>query len=154
MAKDRALGVRLHKPSPEDWIVAEWAVVTSGAVVAHASARPPRTYSEAMALRHLYEAIATAAKENDVAKALVWEIEGKAKMNHSMRPRFRAEGSVLAALAAEGIPCSLVVWNQISSRTGASRQKSDYADADEVCGIAIDGADPQAVLVALAALKG
>ena len=107
-----------------------------------------------MALRHLYENVMAAAKQNEVEKAFVWEIESNARINHSMRPRFRAEGVVLAALSATGITPFPVGWSTISSKTQAGRAKADYSDACEVCGMSTAGADPQAVLVALAALKG
>ena len=45
------------------------------AVVAHGRVAPPRSYDEAVALRHLLEAIVAGVRENGVTKTLVWEIE-------------------------------------------------------------------------------
>lgn len=156
MGADRALGVRFSKPSVKDWHVAEWAVVGGNpkSVLAFGSIRPPKTYDEAEALRHLHEGIHAAAKENQIAATFVWKVENIARVNVAMRPRIRAEGAVASAAALSGSSVSLVAWSEISKRTHAGRDKSEYVEASEVCGIAVGNADPQAVLVAVAALKG
>lgn len=151
----RALGVRLYKPSPKDWAAAAWAVVGEdrpGVVVAHGICLPPKAYGEAEALRHTYEAVAAAVQENAVGKTLVWQIENNARLNAAMRPRLRAEGAVCAAAAMLGSSVELVAWREIATRASAELPKEKYAKAEEVCGIAVGGADNHAVLVAVAAL--
>jgi hypothetical protein len=98
--------------------------------------------------------IVAAVKENNVTITFVWQIEGNAKMNNTMRPRLRAEGVVCAAASLAGSAVTLVVWKQIESLSGAKRAKTDYSKATEVCGIPVENADAQAVLVAIAALRG
>ena len=155
MPASQALGIRLYKPSPKDWPAAEWAVVVGGPdrIVAHGAVRPPRAYDEAEALRHLHEALVTAVREHDVTIAFIWAIEGNARVNVAMRPRLRAEGVACAAAALAGARTSLVAWPEIESRADAHRPKIEYATATEVGGIQIGSADPQAVLVAVAALR-
>ncbi len=155
MGADRALGVRFLKPSVKDWHVAEWAVVGGmpKTVIASGSIRPPKTYDEAEALRHLHEGVVAAAKENHITATFVWKVENIARVNVAMRPRLRAEGAASAAAALAGSAVSLVAWAEIAKRTNAVRDKSEYLKASEVCGVAVGKADPQAVLVAIAALK-
>jgi hypothetical protein len=150
-----AFGIRLYKPGPGDWPAADWAVVADAplALVDHGSVRPPRSYSEAAALQHLYEAIATRVKAHKASVVFIWGIEGNARLNKTMVPRLRAEGVACAAGQQEGAKASIVVWKTIESAAEAKRAKGEYASATNVCGIAVGEADPQAVLVAVAALR-
>jgi hypothetical protein len=150
-----AFGIRLYKPGPEDWVAADWAVVTGtpDKLVEHGSIRPPRSYSEAAALQHLYEAIATRVKSRDATVVFVWGIEGNARLNKTMLPRLRAEGVACAAGQQEGAKASIVAWKTIAAATDAQRSKKEYASATDVCGIPVGEADPEAVLVAVAALR-
>jgi hypothetical protein len=152
---DRALGVRLYKPSPKDWPAAEWAIVGGAPVVVFASSRiaPPRTYSAAEALRHLHEKVIGAVRDHNVKNAIVWEIEGNARMNSAMRPRLRAEGVAVAAATLGGAAASLAAWREIQSLSGATSPKDEYEAATIVCGVEVGTADALAVLVAIAALK-
>jgi hypothetical protein len=156
LASKRALGVRLEKPSPKGWPAAYWAVVANSprAVVTHGTASPPRSYDEAIALRHLHEAIVAAVRENVVGQTFVWGIEANARMNNSMRPRFRAEGVVCAAAASAGSSVKLVAWSEIESRSGADLPKAEYETASHACGLAVGDADGYALLAAIAALGG
>ena len=150
-----ALGVRLSKPTPRDWPVADWAVVKGGvpgSVVAFGQCFPPRGYSETEALRHLHEVIANAVQQHSVTKTLVWEIEGNARASWAMRPRIRAEGVVAAAATVMGSSSEFVAWQRIAALAAASEPKSFYASAHDVCGYLVGKADSQAVLVAVAAL--
>jgi hypothetical protein len=151
---ERALGIRLEKQSPKDWPTVVWAVVASSprSVVDQGTTVPPRSYSEAEALRHIHEAVASAVRENAVTKTLVWTIETNARMNNAMRPRLRAEGAACAAAASAGSSAELVAWSEIESRAGAERTKAEYEKANQVCGVEIGDADSRAVLVAIAAL--
>lgn len=150
-----ALGIRLHKPSPKDWPAADWAVVATGAdnLVDHGSVTPPRSYTEAAALQYLYEAIATRVKTHRATDVYVWGIEGNARLNKTMVPRIRAEGVACAAGQQEGAKSSIVTWQTICSAAGTVRPKEEYVGAKSVCGIDVGTAHPQAVLLAIAALR-
>ena len=150
-----ALGVRLQKLSSEKWPVAEWVILGDAPMAVRASGTivPPRSYSAADALRHLHEKVFGTVRDNDVKKAVVWEVEGNARMNAAMRPRFRAEGVAMTAAALGGAVASLAAWREIQSLAGASSAKDEYETATIVCGISVGSADPLAVLVAIAAMK-
>lgn len=143
----------MEKTRKSPWPVATWAVVSEkkeparGGVVA-----PPRSYDEPAALRHLHEGIVATAREHGATAAVIWEIEGSARLNNAMRPRLRAEGVVVGAVRLVVPSVSLAVWQEIRARSGADGAKADYADAKEVCGVAVGKSDSFAVLAALAAL--
>ena len=151
-----ALGLRLHKPTPNDWPFAEWAVVQGRPerVVASGTIRSPRSYNEADALRHLHEGVIAVVREHKATQTYVWEVEHSARPNNALRPRFRAEGVASVASVLAGSPASLVVWATIRSATSADRDKDAYKKATDVSGVAVGEADPWAVLAALAALRG
>jgi hypothetical protein len=150
-----AFGIRLSKPSAKEWPALDWAVVVDGPerLVDHGSIKPPRSYSEAEALRHVHEAIATRVKSHNATVMFVWGIEGNARANKKSNPRIRTEGVACAAGEQEGAKASVVLWPTIASAADAQRAKDEYATAGVVCGINVGGADPQAVLVAVAALR-
>jgi hypothetical protein len=135
--------------------VVDWAVVADGPdrIIDHGSVSPPRSYSEAEALRHVHETIATRVRAHKASVLYVWGIEGNARPNKKMSPRIRTEGVACAAGEQEGAKASIVMWNTIESATDAQRPKDEYATATQVCGIDVREADPQAVLVAVAALR-
>jgi hypothetical protein len=122
-------------------------------LVDHGSVTPPRSYTEAEALQYLYEAIATRVKAHKVTDVYVWGIEGSAKLNRTMVPRIRAEGVASAAGQQEGAKSSIVTWQTICSAAGTERPKEEYVGATTVCGVDVGTAHPQAVLVAIAALR-
>lgn len=151
----RALGFRLHKPKPNEWIRVEWAIVEADArtVFDFGQILAPRTFSEALALRHIHEAVAATVQQCSVKKALVWEIEGNAQIKIATRPRLRAEGVICAAAALSGSVVDLVAWATIQSCSGTRESKDALAKAKEVCGVEVGAADSYAVLVAVAALR-
>lgn len=149
------LGICLEKTKKSPWPVATWAIVSEKREAAQGGAiAPPRSYDEPGALRHLHERITAAAREHGATTAVVWEIEGSARLNNAMRPRLRAEGVVVAAVRLVVSSASLAMWQEIRARSGAEGTKADYESAKEVCGIPVGSADSYAVLAALAALGG
>jgi len=112
----------------------------------------PRSYKEPDALRHLHEAISTAIREHGVTDAVVWGIEGNARMNSAMKPRIRAEGVICAAGAQAGCSVALRGWAEIQAMSGTPDSKEASAHAHVHCGVAVGDADSHAVLAALAAV--
>ncbi|HEX7667533.1 MAG TPA: hypothetical protein VF407_23535 [Polyangiaceae bacterium] len=153
MASSCSLGIRVEKSSTKDWPILHWAAFepVDRKVIGHASVRPPRTYDEATALRHVHEKVQAAVREHKVIHTLVWTIETVARVNNTMRPRLRMEGVVCAAASLAGATAELATWAEVSARSAATATKADYEKATEIEGVAVGGAHPFAVLAAIAA---